>query len=142
MNQPAPHEAAEWLPGPGFTITDDDGAAGPGFTMSHDDARNMLNLAKQARDQFDKMRVNARALTQTTSPADEPASTSYTAHLVGDGQTNGAFGGGLANVQRMYDYASELVAKLEKALGLTQNTDEAAAKDIEAAGRRSAGRPR
>jgi len=135
MNQPAPDDSKSWLAGFDFLIDNGSGgSSGPGFTMSPNDARSMLNLAKQARDQFGEMRRHAQILVRTTSPADEPASNNYNAKLVGDGKSGGAFSSGLANTQRMYAYADELVNKLEKALGITHAADESAAGDIKNTG--------
>ena len=39
----------------------------------------------------------------------------------------------------MHRYADELVRKLEKALGITESSDEAAGKDVETAGTQSEG---
>ncbi|MBB1157690.1 MULTISPECIES: hypothetical protein [Amycolatopsis] len=140
MDQPAADAGKNWLPDFAFTIADTRAAPpGPGFTMSRDDARSMLNLAKQAREQFNEMRQIANSLTRLAPPADEFASNSYNSNLVGDGQSTGAFGAGLANVERMHRYADELVRKLEKALGITESSDEAAAKDVKTAGTRPEG---
>ncbi|WP_406640821.1 hypothetical protein [Amycolatopsis sp. WGS_07] len=133
MDQPAADAGKNWLPD--ITITDGTGSPpGPGFTMSRDDAHSMLRLAKQARDEFNKMRNRAKYLTRLTPPADEPASNDYNERLTGQNPGDGAFGAGLANVSRMYAYADELVRKLEQALGITESSDEAAAADVEAAG--------
>ena len=138
MNQPPSDGSSGWLTGLGITIagsgSSSPGSSGPGFTMSHDDAHSMLALAKQARTQFGAMRLRADRLAHTTSPADEPASNSYNARLVGSGPEGGAFGAGADKVQHMYDYADELVGKLETALGLTRSADEAAAHHIKATG--------
>ncbi|MGW7538868.1 hypothetical protein [Amycolatopsis sp. NPDC054798] len=135
MDQPAANAGKNWLPDFTFTITDTGAAPpGPGFTMSRDDARSMLNLAKQARKQFNDMQHHAVYLTRLTPPADEPASTDYNRRLTGSGSDEGAFGAGLANLRHMHDYAAELVRKLERALGLTESSDETAAAEVKAAG--------
>ncbi|WP_409466800.1 hypothetical protein [Amycolatopsis sp. GA6-003] len=135
MDQPAAAAGKNWLPDFTFTITDSGTPPpGPGFTMSRDDARSMLNLARQAREQFGDMRNTAAYLTKLTPPADEPASTGYNRRLTGDGSEDGAFGAGLAAVTRMYDYANQLVRKLEQALSLTESADETATADVKAAG--------
>ncbi|WP_370940413.1 hypothetical protein [Amycolatopsis sp. cg13] len=133
MDQPAANAGKTWLPD--FTITDGTGTPpGPGFTMSRDDARSMLNLAKQARKQFDDMRIHAQYLTRLTPPADEPASNDYNRRLTGSDSGDGAFGAGLANLIHLRDYTQELVRKLEQALGITENSDEAAAAEVKASG--------
>lgn len=135
MDQPATDAGKNWLPDFAITIEDGTGTPpGPGFTMSRDDARSMLNLARQARDQFNDMRKHAVLLTRLTPPADEPASNDYNRRLTGTSSEDGAFRAGLTNLDHMRDYANELVRKLEQALGSTASSDETAAAEVKAAG--------
>ncbi|MGV9300571.1 hypothetical protein [Amycolatopsis sp. NPDC003676] len=129
MDQPAANAGKTWLPD--FTITDGTGTPpGPGFTMSRDDARSMLNLAKQARKQFGDMRAAALSLLRLVAPADDVASNAYQVKLLGNEPATGAFGAGLANVQRLHAYANELVLKLETALGITADSEESATESV------------
>ncbi|MET7998508.1 hypothetical protein ABZU76_47335 [Amycolatopsis sp. NPDC005232] len=139
MALPAPE--SNWLTGLNFTITGDQPAgggasggagapAGPGFSLSPDEARSMLTTAKRVRDQLRPMVPKAETLTHLTSPADEPGSNGYNKLLVGDGQSQGAFGSGSDQVKKEYAYASELVSRLEQALGIIETADGQAGTDI------------
>ncbi|MEV4596060.1 hypothetical protein AB0K15_01500 [Amycolatopsis sp. NPDC049253] len=149
-----------WLTGLDFAITDapaagggaaGGGAAGGGgaggggampnsgegggrFSLSREEAQSMLTVAKRVRDQLQDMTAKAVVLTQLTPPADDPASASYNNLMVGAGQGTGAFSEGSSQVERERAYASELVTRLEKALGITESTDEQAASDVKTAG--------
>ena len=98
--------------------------------MSTDEARNMLTVAKRLRDKYRGMIPDAEALTQLTSPADEPGSNGYNAQLVNAGQSPGAFVAGRDQVKEEFAYADELVARLEQALGITEASDEQAGADV------------
>ncbi|MFF0147376.1 hypothetical protein [Amycolatopsis sulphurea] len=76
------------------------------------------------------MGIDAEALTRLRPPADEPGSNGYNKLLVGDGQNRGAFGSGADQVKLYRDYIAELVARLEKALGITEASDDQAGVDV------------
>ncbi|MBN9741067.1 hypothetical protein DMP23_08075 [Amycolatopsis sp. A1MSW2902] len=150
MSQPG--QQPGWLDGlyfnigDAFSAGDAAGAAmgggapsGQGFTMSRDDAAAMLNLAKTVRADFDEMRPKADALTRLTSPADEPTSNAYNKLLVNSGEPKGVLVTGKEQVEREYAYADELVKRLEKALGITESSDEQAAADVKNAGKQGGG---
>ncbi|WP_051165956.1 hypothetical protein [Amycolatopsis orientalis] len=151
MSQPA--QKPGWLDGLYFNIGDAfaagdaAGAAmsgggspgGQGFTMSRDDAMAMLKIAKSVRADFRDMRDDAENLTQLTSPADEPSSNGYNKLLVNEGEPKGVFVTGKEQVHREYAYADELVKRLEKALGITELSDEQAATDVKNTGKQSEG---
>ncbi|GAB3353330.1 hypothetical protein [Amycolatopsis echigonensis] len=148
---PQPAQQPGWLDGLYFNIGDafDAGDAagaamggassGQGFTMSRDDAMAMLKVAKTVRADFRDMRDDAYRLTQTTSPADEPTSNGYNKRLVNEGEPKGVFVAGKDQVDQEFAYADELVKRLEKALGITESSDEQAATDVKYAGKQSGG---
>ncbi|MFF0146870.1 hypothetical protein [Amycolatopsis sulphurea] len=107
--------------------------------MSRDDALSMLKLAKTVRDYFRKMRQRAYNLTQLTSPANEPGSNGYNKLLVNRGEPKGTFVLGEEQVNQEYAYAKELVHRLEKALGITEASDEQATSDVKDAGTQGGG---
>ncbi|WP_409466764.1 hypothetical protein [Amycolatopsis sp. GA6-003] len=151
MSQPA--QRPGWLDGLYFNIGDAFGAGdaagaamggggssgGQGFTMSREDAMAMLKLAKTVREHFRDMRDDAYRLTQLTPPADEPTSNGYNKLLVNGGEPKGAFVTGGEQVDKEYAYANELVKRLEKALGITEASDEQAATDVKNAGKQDGG---
>ncbi|WP_275291369.1 hypothetical protein [Amycolatopsis sp. La24] len=149
MSQPG--QQPGWLDGlyfnigDAFSAGDAAGAAmggapsGQGFTMSRDDAAAMLTLAKTVREHFRDMRPEANELIRLTSPADEPTSNGYTKLLVNEGEPKGAFVTGRDQVDQEFAYADELVKRLEKALGITESSDEQAATDVKNAGKQEGG---
>jgi hypothetical protein len=141
MAQSAAGTGVGWFSNLGFAIADDANAAsaglsatsGQGFALSRDDATSMLNLARQARAHFTEMRSVANPLKRVAAPADDPGSNSYNDGLVGDGQRQGAFAAGADNVEQIIKYSEDLVHSLEKALGITAASDEAATADVKTA---------
>ncbi|SEP54176.1 hypothetical protein [Amycolatopsis saalfeldensis] len=138
MTQPAP-APGNWLSDVGFHILGDQPgggggasggsaapASGQGFSLSRDEALSMLNQAKGIRDDLWNLLPTAEGLTHLKPPADEPASNSYNALLVGNGQKAGAFRYGLGHIQREHGYLVELIGRLEDALGLMHEGDEQA----------------
>ena len=141
MSQPA--SGPNWLEGLSFSITDQQpagggggasggGAApsGPGFAMSTDEARNMLVVAKRFRDKYRDMRRKAGRTLQMNPPADEPGSNGYNNLMVGEDHDSGVLGSGRDQIELAYSYATELVSRLEQALGVTESSDEQAAADV------------
>ncbi len=151
MSQPA--QQPGWLDGLYFNIGDafDAGDAagaamssggspgGQGFTMSRDDAQAMLKLAKSVREDFRDMQTDAVRLTRLTAPADEPSSNGYNKLLVNSGEPKGVFVTGSEQVDQEFAYADELVKRLEKALGITEASDEQAMTDVKNAGKQGGG---
>jgi hypothetical protein len=111
------------------------GHSGPapteGFSLSRAEAESMLAQAKRTADDVLAMRPNAEKLTRMKVPADDIASHGYNASWVGNGQGNpGAGGYALGHVNKEYQYLTELVQRLERALGITADTDQQAGTDI------------
>lgn len=150
MGQPA-SKAGSWLDGLMFNIGDPPGggggaaagggpgSGGQGFSLSHDEAMSMLNLARGIRDDLAKMIPKAERLTHLNPPAEDPASKGYNALLSGSGAGASAFGHGLGHIQRERDYVSTLIERLEKALHITQSSDDDAAGAVQNAANASGG---
>ncbi|WP_134668769.1 hypothetical protein [Amycolatopsis sp. CFH S0078] len=102
--------------------------AGAGFTLSPDEARSLLERAKRLRDNAGAMRAEAISLTQLTPPAQDPGSTGFNQQAVN------AFTAGKDANERMYQYMTELVDRLEKAMGIVRESDGHAATDVKAIG--------
>lgn len=121
-----------WLDGLTFSVGDTGGGGasgggggqGPGFSMSRDEAENMLRKAKGVRDEIRAQFKPADRVTRMTSPADEPASNGYNALI------NNANREGLGHLHKEDEYLTELIHRLEKALGIISEADEQAGKDI------------
>ncbi|MFF0146984.1 hypothetical protein ATK36_5407 [Amycolatopsis sulphurea] len=98
--------------------------------MSTDDARSMLVVAKRARDKYDSMRRKARLTLRMNPPTDDPGSSGYNNLMVGGDHNGGTLAGGRDQVELVYNYSNELVLRLEKALGITESSDNQAATDV------------
>ena len=95
----------------------------------------MLTQAKRIRDDVYHLIPNAEKLTRMKAPADEIASNAYNAAHVGKGQGDtGAAGYGVGHVRKEYNYLRELVGRLERALGITAESDQQAGTDVKSAG--------
>ncbi|WP_432849193.1 hypothetical protein ACQPXB_01575 [Amycolatopsis sp. CA-161197] len=144
MAQPASEQ--NWLTGLDFAITDAPAAGGassggappssgaPGggrFSLSREEAQSMLVVAKRVATTLRTMQNDAERLTQVSPPADDPGSNGYNKQLVATGQ--GAFSVGKTQVDKEFKYASDLVTKLENALGMTGSADEQAAAGVKTA---------
>ncbi|GAA3561801.1 hypothetical protein GCM10022222_51980 [Amycolatopsis ultiminotia] len=142
MTQPAPSAgSSNWLAGLGFAITEGGGGAspgggssGPGFTMNRDEAQRMLTVAKRMRENVQALQPDAESLTRLTPPADEPGSNGFNQKIVD------SFTAGKQAHDTMFSYASELINRLEKALGIVNASDDQAAADVNTAGDKGEGK--
>jgi hypothetical protein len=75
---------------------------------------------------INKMLLKAETLMQVTPPAQDPASINFNRQLVGNGQDAGAFGYGKGHLLREQGYLTELVQRLNEALGNTTSSDQSA----------------
>lgn len=102
-------------------------AAAPsqGFSLTRDEAENMVRQAEGVLHDIEAMQAKARNLTRATPPARDPASIAFNTQLIGNGQGGGAFGSGVEQLSREWEYLHELVQRLNKALGRTAETDDA-----------------
>ncbi|WET79652.1 hypothetical protein P3102_37565 [Amycolatopsis sp. QT-25] len=99
-------------------------ASGQGFTMSGDEMRALLKKCQDQRDFIREMQDNAWKLHQVVAPGNEPASKHAVYGPNGIKETGVYYEGHL----RFQDnYFTELILRLEKALGLTEETDRQAA---------------
>lgn len=143
-------EAAGWLTGLPITVVGtamnvaqgvSDAAAvasaakaGAGFTLSPDEARSLLERAKRLRDNATKMRPDAQALTKLIPPSQDPGSAGFNQQAVN------AFTAGNDSLDAMYQYMTELIGRLEKALGIVSESDGQAAADVKAVGNSDQGK--
>ncbi|WP_329068983.1 hypothetical protein [Amycolatopsis sp. NBC_01480] len=147
MTQPAPNAASSsWLTGLNLTIMDGSGGggaasgggapapSGPGFTMNRDEAHSLLTKAKRVRDNTQAMRPAAEQLTRLTPPAADPGSTGFNQQAVG------SFTAGQQALDTTYQYMSDLVGRLEKALGIVGESDDQAAAGVKTVGNSDQGK--
>jgi hypothetical protein len=148
MTSPAPggwlSDVGFWIKGAGQAVTSNAsafaaGITGPaptqGFSLNRDEALNMLTQAKRIREDVRPLISDAEKMTKMKPPADEIASNAYNAAHVGNGQGDpGAAGYGAGHVRKEYDYLTELVGRLERALGITAESDQQAGTDVKSAG--------
>ncbi|WP_439385103.1 hypothetical protein [Amycolatopsis lexingtonensis] len=99
-------------------------AGGQGFAMSSADMRATLEKAKTQRDALSEQLRTARYLMMATPPAEEPVSQ---AAVNGPNGVNeaGAYYEGHLNYQ--FNYLTELIRRLQQALGITEAADQQAA---------------
>ncbi|SEF28138.1 hypothetical protein SAMN05421837_10429 [Amycolatopsis pretoriensis] len=116
--------------GVSFWATDLTGAApqagGQGFAMSSSEMRAMLKKAMDVRISIQQQRDAAQVLSQATPPAQEPAST---AAVVGPNGVNESGRYYQGHLDYQYNYLSELITRLQKALGMVEAADQQAASD-------------
>ncbi|WP_116206372.1 hypothetical protein [Amycolatopsis circi] len=108
--------------------------AGAGFTLSSDEARSLLERAKRLRNNTRVMLPDAEALTRLTPPAADPGSIGFNQQAVK------TFGNGKDSLDAMYQYMTELIGRLEKALGIVGESDSQAAADVKTAGNSDQGK--
>jgi hypothetical protein len=99
-------------------------AGGQGFAMSSDEMRAMLQKAVDQRDTISNELVKASRLSQAEPPADEPVSNAAVYGANGINETGRFYAG---HLQYQYNYYSELIKRMQQALGITEATDQAAA---------------
>jgi len=106
-------------------------AGGQGFTMSGDEMRALLKKCRDQRDFIGKQFDSARRLSQVVPPGDEPASRHAVNGPNGVNETGRFYEGHLRFQEK---YFTELILRLEKALGLTEETDRQAADETKKRG--------
>ncbi|OLZ59934.1 hypothetical protein [Amycolatopsis keratiniphila] len=99
-------------------------AGGQGFTMSGDEMRALLKKCQDQRDFISKQFRSAARLSQVVPPGDEPASKHAVNGPNGVNETGRFYEGHLRFQEKYY---TELILRLEKALGLTEEADRQAA---------------
>ena len=141
MNEAVPEAgSSSWLTGLGITIIDGAGGggaapgggasapSGAGFTMNRDEAQGVLARAKRVLDNTKAMRPDAVRLTRLTPPAADPGSTGFNHQAVG------SFTAGQQALDTTYQYMSDLVGRLEKALGIVSESDDLAGAAVRTVG--------
>ncbi|EHR63488.1 hypothetical protein [Saccharomonospora cyanea] len=106
---------------------------GQGFSLSTEEARRMLDSFKRIYNDLVGMEAESRQLLEMRAAAEDPASLHFHESAVG-GIGRGAFFHGHEHLQKEITFFAELVARLEKALGLIADSDEDAKQQIGAAG--------
>lgn len=86
----------------------------------------MLKNAKDLRISIQQQRDAAQVLSQATPPAQEPASTDAVLGPNGVNETGRFYQG---HLDYQYNYLSELIKRLQKALGIVEAADQQAADD-------------
>jgi hypothetical protein len=106
-------------------------AGGQGFTMNGDEMRALLRKCQDQRDFIREQFREARRLSQVVPPGDEPASRHAVNGPNGVNETGRFYEGHLRFQEK---YFTELILRLEKALGLTEETDRQAAEETKKSG--------
>lgn len=108
-------------------------AGGQGFSLSKEEANDMLASFKSIYDDLVEMETQARQVREVRSAAEDPASLHFHQSAVG-GLGTGAFDYGHEHVKKEIAFFAKLIDRLEKALGLTTDSDEDAKQQIGAVG--------
>ena len=96
----------------------------PGFSLDKDQAVKMVTDAMAIRIELEKLQNKAEFLEKMTAPAKDPASSSFNESATWQGGTPGAFAYGSGHLRLEVMYLSELIKRLNKALGRTSDTDD------------------
>jgi hypothetical protein len=99
-------------------------AGGQGFAMSSAEMRAMLEKAEDQRQTITEQLVAAKWLTKATPPAEEPVSHAAVNGPNGINETGDYY---LGHLRYQYNYYTELIGRLQQALGITETTDQQAA---------------
>ncbi|MEV6827528.1 hypothetical protein [Amycolatopsis sp. NPDC051102] len=99
-------------------------AGGQGFAMSSAEMRTMLEKAKNQRETLAEQLRKARYLLMAKPPAEEPVSQ---AAVNGPNGVNEAAAYYEGHLHYQFDYLTELIQKLQQALGITEAADQQAA---------------
>lgn len=132
-------KAGGWLSDLTFSVDGKAGGgdSGQGFQLSQDEARAQLEKFRAIEDRLEEQQRRARRLEQITPPAQDPATVRMNQALVGGGQGQGAFVLGSQSLTQQYKYVHEIVVRLQKALGIYQESDDQASGDMRRSGQDS-----
>lgn len=97
---------------------------GQGFSMSTDEMRSLLSKATTLQDTISDQLGRVAVLYQAVPPANEPASRGAVLGPNGVNETGVYYEG---HLRYQLEYLTELIARLNKALGITVETDRQAA---------------
>lgn len=111
------------------------GVLSGGFSLDKDQATTMLAQAKKMRLDLRAIQNKAEFLEKMSAPAQDPVSVAYTKAATWQGADNpGAFAYGSGHIRLEVLYLSEIIDRLDKALGLTEAADDQAGADVGKAG--------
>jgi hypothetical protein len=99
-------------------------AGGQGFAMSGSEMRAMLEKAKTQREALVQQMRAADHLSQATPPAEEPVSQAAVNGPNGINEAGAYYQG---HLQFQFNYFTELIRRLQQALGITEAADQQAA---------------
>lgn len=106
-------------------------ANGQGFSMRSDEMRALLAKCRAQRDSITAYFMDADRLSRVVPPGNEPASATAVNGPNGINETGRYYQG---HLRYQYDYYTELIHRMEKALGMTTATDQEAAGAAKKAG--------
>ncbi|MEC3974656.1 hypothetical protein [Amycolatopsis sp. H20-H5] len=109
-------------------------ASGQGFSMDSDHMREMLKKARANRKFIDDQRAASVKIAKADSPADEPASNNAVNAHNGVNETGKYY---LGHLDYQFNYHTELILGMERALGLTEEIDRQAAENLKNQGKYS-----
>ncbi|WP_277669649.1 hypothetical protein [Saccharomonospora viridis] len=105
-----------------------------GFSLTREEAERALEEFRAIHDDLVDVEREAASLTRLTPPAGDPASVRLNEAFAGGSSGPGVFGYGAGHVKKEIAYFSELVERLEKALGYVAEADESAGHHVGKAG--------
>jgi hypothetical protein len=106
-------------------------AGGQGFAMSSEEMRAMLKKAKTQRDTIATQLRDTQWISKATPPANEPVSNAAVDGPKGINETGAYY---LGHLRYQFNYYSELIRRMEQALGITESADGHAADTANKAG--------
>ncbi|MCG3756677.1 hypothetical protein FKO37_39870 [Amycolatopsis sp. Poz14] len=111
-----------------FTVaaTRDDKANAPdGFVLEPDEARMLLTKLTGVQQKLKKMQAKAAYLCSMQTPSQDPSTAAAHKAMHGDGQGQlGAYSYGGGHIDLQLEYVTELVERIQTALGVTVASDE------------------
>ncbi|ACU98507.1 hypothetical protein [Saccharomonospora viridis] len=101
-----------------------------GFSLTREEAERALEEFRAIHDDLVELEYDARRLLELRPPAGDPASVRLNEAFAGGSSGPGVFGYGAGHVKKEIAYFSELVERLEKALGYVAEADESAGHQV------------
>ncbi|WP_328605724.1 hypothetical protein OG943_37895 [Amycolatopsis sp. NBC_00345] len=124
-----------------FTVMDSGAPPSGGFALQRDEATQLVERLQDVRKQLRAMHVDAVTLCAITPPSGDPGTMTYQQALTVNAAGQPAalsYGGGHIDLQ--LSYVTELIVRLETALGMTEASDEAQAGTVSEVGQKAEGR--
>lgn len=110
-----------------FTVAasqDDKASAPDGFVLEPDEARMLLTKLTGVQQKLKKMQAKAVYLCSMRTPSQDPSTVAAHKAMIGNGQGLGAYDYGGGHIDLQLEYVTELVERIQKALGVTVASDE------------------